>query len=194
MSHERSVTDIGRPPFTSYQLDTAYDEMFTPLGNVREHYRVLYDRLREMGPSELLHRQRYADAAFLNQGITFTVYGEESGTERIFPYDLLPRIITAGEWATVERGLTQRITALNLFLHDIYHEGRILKDGVVPRELVFTCQHYRREMRGVNVPARHLHHRGGHRPGAPAGRQLRRARGQPAGAQRGQLHARPTAR
>ncbi len=152
MPNERSATDIGRPPFASYQLDTAYDEMFTPLGQVREHYRTLYDRLREMGASELLQRQRYADASFLNQGITFTVYGEDAGTERIFPYDLLPRIITAGEWAIVERGLAQRITALNHFLHDIYHDGKIFRDGVVPRELIYTCQHYRREMRNVNVP------------------------------------------
>ncbi len=152
MPHERSATDIGRPPFASYQLDAAYDEMFTPLGQVREHYRTLYDRLREMGASELLQRQRYADASFLNQGITFTVYGEDAGTERIFPYDLLPRIITAAEWAIVERGLAQRITALNHFLHDIYHDGKIFRDGVVPRELIYTCQHYRREMRNVNVP------------------------------------------
>ena len=152
MPNERSATDIGRPPFASYQLDAAYDEMFTPLGQVREHYRTLYDRLREMGASELLQRQRYADASFLNQGITFTVYGEDAGTERIFPYDLLPRIITAAEWAIVERGLAQRITALNHFLHDIYHDGKIFRDGVVPRELIYTCQHYRREMRNVNVP------------------------------------------
>jgi uncharacterized circularly permuted ATP-grasp superfamily protein len=152
MPPERSATDIGRPPFTSYPLDTAYDEMFTPLGQVREHYRILYDRLREMSAGELVSRQHYADAAFLNQGITFTVYGEDSGTERIFPYDLLPRIITAGEWAVVERGLAQRITALNHFLHDIYNDGKIFKDGVIPRELIYTCHHYRREMRNVNVP------------------------------------------
>ncbi|NNJ09771.1 circularly permuted type 2 ATP-grasp protein [Chloroflexales bacterium ZM16-3] len=152
MPHERSATDIGRPPFTSYQLDTAYDEMFTPLGHVREHYRALYERLNELNLAQLMQRQRYADAAFLNQGITFTVYGEDSSTERIFPYDLLPRIITAGEWAPVERGLAQRITALNHFLHDIYHEGKIFKDGVIPRDLVLTCQHYRREMRNVSVP------------------------------------------
>ena len=96
-------------------------------------------------------RQQAADRAFLNQGITFTVYGDNEGTERIFPYDLLPRILPAGEWDHLERGLTQRIRALNLFLQDIYHEGRILAEGIVPRELVYSCPHYRREMRGLRV-------------------------------------------
>jgi uncharacterized circularly permuted ATP-grasp superfamily protein len=79
------------------------------------------------------------------------VYGREEGTERIFPNDLLPRILTGDEWARIERGLTQRITALNLFLKDLYHEGRILNDGVVPRELVYSCKHFRRQMRGFQV-------------------------------------------
>jgi len=105
-----------------------------------------------MPAEELRRRQQAADLSFLHQGITFTVYGQEEGTERIFPYDLLPRVITNAEWATIEKGLTQRITALNLFLKDIYHDGRILTDGIVPRELVYTCHHFRREMRGVPVP------------------------------------------
>jgi uncharacterized circularly permuted ATP-grasp superfamily protein len=92
-----------------------------------------------------------ADKAFLQQGITFTVYGDNQGTERIFPFDLVPRIITAPEWRTLERGLTQRLTAINLFLKDIYHDERILSEGVVPRDLVQSCRHYRREMRGVHV-------------------------------------------
>jgi uncharacterized circularly permuted ATP-grasp superfamily protein len=100
----------------------------------------------------LRRRQQAADLSFLHQGITFTVYGQEEGTERIFPYDLLPRVITNAEWATIEKGLTQRITALNLFLKDIYHGGHILTDGIVPKELVYTCHHFRREMRGVPVP------------------------------------------
>jgi uncharacterized circularly permuted ATP-grasp superfamily protein len=88
----------------------------------------------------------------LHQGITFTVYGREEGTERIFPNDLLPRIITSAEWETIERGLTQRITALNLFLRDIYHEGRSVKAGVVPGEIVYSCRHFRRQMREFKVP------------------------------------------
>ncbi len=147
-----SERQIGRPPFTEYYLDAAYDEMFTVGGVVRPQYRALHERLRGLSATELGQRQRYADLAFLNQGITFTVYDDDKGTERIFPYDLLPRIITAAEWSTIERGLTQRIRALNYFLSDIYHAGRILADGVVPRELIYTCQHYRREIYGVNVP------------------------------------------
>ncbi len=129
-----------------------YDEMFERGGACRPQYRALYERIDQMPPEELHRRQQAADLSFLHQGITFTVYGREEGTERIFPYDLLPRVITGPEWAAVERGLRQRITALNLFLKDIYHEGRILTDGVVPRELVYTCRHFRREMRGVRVP------------------------------------------
>lgn len=129
-----------------------YDEMFGADGQCRPQYEALYRRLDAIPGEELRRRQQAADLSFLHQGITFAVYGREEGTERIFPYDLLPRIITGAEWATLERGLTQRITALNLFLKDIYHDGRILKDGVVPAELVYTCRHFRREMRGVHVP------------------------------------------
>ena len=110
-----------------------------------------FDALRAASHTELGQRQIEADKAFLTQGITFTVYGDDQGTERIFPFDLLPRIITAAEWRTLERGLTQRLTAINLFLKDVYHEGRILAEGVVPRDLVQSCRHYRREMRGVHV-------------------------------------------
>jgi uncharacterized circularly permuted ATP-grasp superfamily protein len=138
-------------PFVNYQIDGAYDEMFTEAGVPRPQYDGLFQSLLEMQPSELKQRQQTADIGFLNQGITFTVYGHDEGTEKIFPYDLLPRIITSGEWATIERGLTQRITALNLFLKDIYHDGKILNDGVIPRELVYSCKHYRREMRGIRL-------------------------------------------
>lgn len=140
------------PPFSNYALDAAFDEMLDAEGRPRPHYQELYHRLLEMPPETLYQRQQAANTAFLNQGITFTVYGEEEGTERIWPYDLLPRIITGAEWETIERGLTQRITALNLFLKDVYFEQRILADGVVPRWLVYSCKHYRREMRGIYVP------------------------------------------
>ncbi|MDQ2740699.1 MAG: circularly permuted type 2 ATP-grasp protein [Chloroflexota bacterium] len=138
--------------FTHYQLDDAYDEMFADDGMPRPAYRELYQRLLELPAGDLRRRQQDADLAFLNQGITFTVYGSEEGTERIWPYDLLPRIITSDEWSTIESGFTQRITALNLFLKDIYHDGNILNDGIVPHELVHSCRHFRREMRGVTVP------------------------------------------
>lgn len=139
------------PPFLNYQFDEAYDEMFESPGIPRPHYQALYRTLLESPPEELGKTQQAADLSFLHEGITFTVYGQKEGTERIFPNDLLPRIIPGNEWRVVERGLTQRISALNLFLHDIYHDGHILAAGIVPRDLVYSCRHFRREMRGLDV-------------------------------------------
>src|SRR6195952_5510580 len=136
----------------NYLLDHAYDEMFSGPGELHEQYRPLLNHFSSLPEGELDRRKQAADLSFLNQGITFTVYGREEGVEQIFPYDLLPRIITSKEWETVERGLTQRIIALNLFLKDIYNEGRILADGVVPREVVYSCKHFRRQMIGLQVP------------------------------------------
>jgi uncharacterized circularly permuted ATP-grasp superfamily protein len=137
----------------SYPVDSAsFDEAFDRQGQPRPAYRDLIDRLGEFSLQELNNRQQASDLAFLNQGITFTVYGAEEGTERTFPFDLLPRILTAQEWEKIERGLTQRLLALNHFLHDIYHDGRIFRDKVVPYDLIASSKHYRREMRGVNVP------------------------------------------
>jgi uncharacterized circularly permuted ATP-grasp superfamily protein len=138
-------------PFSNYALEAAYDEMFRSNGRPRPHYRALYSRLLSLPPSELQRFKQEADLSFFNQGITFTVYGRKEGTERIFPNDLLPRIIPAAEWQVIERGLVQRITALNLFLKDIYHERKILKDRVIPGEVIYTCKHFRRQMRGVKV-------------------------------------------
>jgi uncharacterized circularly permuted ATP-grasp superfamily protein len=144
------------PPYDtalpSYGLDHAYDEMFAADGQVRPEYDEMLKAFLGMPAEELQARKLSADASFMTQGVTFTVYGREEGTERIFPYDLLPRLISGPEWQHIEKGLTQRITALNLFLHDIYHEGKILNDGVIPREIVYTCKHFRREMRGLQVP------------------------------------------
>src|ERR1700728_2534565 len=141
-----------RPPFRNYQFDSAYDEMFEPPGVPRPHYRALFQTLLDLPAEELRKSQQAAELSFLHQGITFTVYGNSEGTERVFPNDLLPRIIPHAEWRKIESGLTQRIAALNLFLEDIYHRGRILADGIVPKELVYSCRHFRREMRGLNVP------------------------------------------
>jgi uncharacterized circularly permuted ATP-grasp superfamily protein len=138
-------------PFANYQIGTAYDEMFRSNGRPRPHYRSLYTRLLSSPVDELRRSKQEADLSFFNQGITFTVYGRKEGTERIFPNDLLPRIIPKAEWNKVEIGLGQRIRALNLFLRDIYNEKKILKDGVIPGELIYTCKHFRRQMRGVKV-------------------------------------------
>ncbi len=143
---------FGKSSLENYKLDSAFDEMFEGAGALRDHYGPLLEHLSALPADEVQRRKQAADLAFLNQGITFTVYGKDEGTERIFPYDLLPRIITASEWEHVEKGLTQRITALNLFLKDIYNEGRILKDGIVPRELIYSCPQFRRQMQGLQVP------------------------------------------
>ncbi len=137
--------------FQRYELGMVYDEMFERSGEARPHCRALLEDLLAFSAPELREYQAESDRAFLTQGITFTVYGDEQGTERIFPYDLLPRIIPAAEWHVLERGLRQRLTAINLFLKDVYHEGRILAEGVIPRDLVQSCRHFRREMRGVHV-------------------------------------------
>ncbi len=142
----------GLAALKNYKLDHAFDEMFAGKDELRDHYAPLLEHFAALPQDEVQRRKQAADLSFLNQGITFTVYGREEGTEKIFPYDLLPRIITSAEWAKVEKGLTQRITALNLFLKDIYNEGRILKDGIVPREIVYSCQHFRRQMAGLQVP------------------------------------------
>jgi uncharacterized circularly permuted ATP-grasp superfamily protein len=144
--------DFDNPLLRDYLLDAAYDEMFSPDGVIRPHYEALLQVLTTLPCEELKRRKQSADVSFLMQGITFTVYGREEGTERIFPYDLIPRLVSAEDWDRIERGLTQRITALNLFLHDVYHEGKILAEGVIPREIVYSCQQFRRQMRGLQVP------------------------------------------
>jgi uncharacterized circularly permuted ATP-grasp superfamily protein len=144
--------EFDNPLLREYFLDGAFDEMFTLDGAIRPHYAALLEVISSMPREELQRRKQSADFSFLMQGITFTVYGREEGTERIFPYDLIPRLVTGEEWDLIERGLTQRITALNLFLHDVYHEGKILVQGVIPREIVYSCQHFRRQMRGLQVP------------------------------------------
>jgi uncharacterized circularly permuted ATP-grasp superfamily protein len=129
-----------------------FDEMVSAEGAVRPHY-AKFQQLFDAVPIADFEQKRLAvDLAFLRQGITFNVYGDAQGTERIFPFDLVPRIIPAKEWEHIEAGMIQRITALNLFLHDIYHEQRILKDGVVPPFYVLSGKHFRREFAGFNVP------------------------------------------
>lgn len=138
--------------FSSYEVGDFFDEVFSAPGEARPHYGALLEDVGALNPAEYAIRQRAVDAAFLRQGVTFTVYGDEKGTERIFPFDLMPRIIPHREWDLVEAGLIQRITALNLFLNDVYHGQNIITDGVVPEELVLSAAHYRPEFRGIKVP------------------------------------------
>jgi uncharacterized circularly permuted ATP-grasp superfamily protein len=137
--------------FGHYQL-AAYDEMFEEPARPREHYGALHERLLKLGPGELERRHRVADLTMRQQGITFTVYGREQGVERIIPFDPIPRLLAPAEWDRIEGGLKQRVRALNLFIHDVYHQRLILKDRVVPPELVFGASGYRRECVGLQVP------------------------------------------
>jgi uncharacterized circularly permuted ATP-grasp superfamily protein len=121
-------------------------------GKPRPHYANLYKTLSSLTEKEYHQRVDLADLTLLNQGITFTVYGDESGVEKPFPVDLVPRIIPATEWSALEKGLAQRVRALNLFLDDIYREGHILRDNVIPRDLVVNAPSYRHNFVGAKVP------------------------------------------
>jgi len=121
-------------------------------GAIRPQYRAFSDWLDSTPADKIARKRKEAERAFHRLGITFAVYGEDAGTERLIPFDIVPRIIPAGEWLTLEQGLKQRVKALNLFLHDIYHGQRILKAGVIPAERVLSNAQYRREMQGMEVP------------------------------------------
>ena len=135
-----------------YQVNNGFDEMADAQNAVRPHYQKFHKLFGELTEPEFQSKREAIDNAFLRQGVTFNVYGDAAGAEKIFPFDLLPRIIPAKEWEHLERGLTQRITALNLFLHDIYHEQKILKDGIIPEFYILSAKHFRREFVGFNVP------------------------------------------
>jgi len=138
--------------FHKYPLiDNTWDEMYDE-EQVRLHYRNVYNSLSSIPAEELGKKEELAKGLFMSQGITFTVYSSGEGIEKIFPFDIIPRIITASEWDFIERGIKQRLLALNLFLKDVYHQQFILKDGIVPVDLIYSCPHYLREMQGVNVP------------------------------------------
>lgn len=132
-------------------VSDVWDEMFS-INNVREQYKGFQSFLQSTPPEELQKKEELAKRLFMSQGVTFTVYSSGEGIEKIFPFDIIPRIITATEWDFIENGIKQRLRALNLFLKDIYSEQFIIKDGIIPASLIYTCPHYLREMHGVNVP------------------------------------------
>jgi uncharacterized circularly permuted ATP-grasp superfamily protein len=138
--------------FEGYEVNGLFDEMFSRPGTPRAHYAAAVARLSAIGNEAFGRRVKMADVTFRNQGITFTVYSDQRGVEKIFPFDLVPRIIPADEWDRIERGLVQRITALNLFCQDVYHQQRILREKIVPAELIYGAKMFRREMFGVHVP------------------------------------------
>lgn len=135
-----------------YDLPTAaYDEMRNA-DNFRPPYELLKNYLQRFSATSFQEKEALANDLFLSQGITFTVYKDDKGIERIFPFDILPRIITAVEWKHIEAGIKQRLTALNRFLNDVYHEQQIVKDNIIPAGLIASCPHYNREVFGIKVP------------------------------------------
>lgn len=128
-----------------------WDEMSTG-SSIREQYQKVFEVLQQLPVDALHQKDKLASDLFMNQGITFTVYSDNAGIERIFPFDIIPRIITSAEWNHVEKGIQQRLKALNMFLKDVYNEQNILNDGVVPRELIESCPHFTREVFGIKVP------------------------------------------
>ncbi len=135
-----------------YELGEFFDEMYHADGTARPHYAKLVETLSTLKEEDFFKKREAVELAFLQQGITFTVYGNEESTEKIFPFDLMPRIIPASEWNHMEAGLIQRMEALNLFLQDIYHDQKIIKDGVFPIEVINSGKHFRKEMIGFEPP------------------------------------------
>lgn len=138
--------------FENYEVGDFFDEMFGEQGLPRALARALVRNIESLPEGELLNRQQAAERALLQMGITFNVYGERAGVEKIFPFDLVPRIVSAAEWSRIERGLKQRITALNCFIDDLYHERKVIKDGVVPGEIVLSSKAYRKQCVGFDPP------------------------------------------
>ncbi|MBL0136458.1 MAG: circularly permuted type 2 ATP-grasp protein [Chitinophagaceae bacterium] len=141
----------GEQLLAQYARPHTWDEMMGP-DAIREPYRSLLNAIGQLSVSQLQQKDLQAGELFMNQGITFTVYSDDAGIERIFPFDIIPRIITSAEWAKIESGIKQRLKALNLFLKDIYHDQQILKDKVIPPWLIGSCPHFTREVFGINVP------------------------------------------
>jgi uncharacterized circularly permuted ATP-grasp superfamily protein len=138
--------------FASYSSDGFYDEMFGDDGLPRVRCEALVRRIESLSDGELLRRQRDAERTLLNLGITFTVYGHEAGTEKIWPFDVVPRIVEANEWDMIERGLKQRIRALNLFIDDVYNRRQVIKDGVVPEYLLHSGKCFLPPCEGLKPP------------------------------------------
>ncbi|MBW4519143.1 MAG: circularly permuted type 2 ATP-grasp protein [Scytolyngbya sp. HA4215-MV1] len=138
--------------FFDYDPGDFYDELFVDKGQPRPESVPLIERINSLPEGELLRRQEAAQIAFFKMGITFNVYGDGQGTERIFPFDIIPRILAAHEWDYLERGLKQRIQALNLFLSDIYHDQKIVKDGLIPLDLIYSASGFLEPCIGLNPP------------------------------------------
>lgn len=137
-----------------YLTEGFHDEVFDETGAARPEARLLIETIESLEEGQLQRCQRAAERLLLQLGITFNVYGDSAGAERIFPFDLIPRIVRAEEWRWIERGLKQRIHALNEFIDDIYHDQKIIKDGVIPEEVIRSAIFYRPQCIGINPPRR----------------------------------------
>jgi uncharacterized circularly permuted ATP-grasp superfamily protein len=135
-----------------YQADIFYDELIDEKGNARLPAKHLASYLQSLDEDELQARQQLADAAIQDMGITFTVYTEEGNIDRSWPFDIIPRTISAKQWRTTADGLIQRLQALNLFIDDLYHDQKIIKDGIVPRDLIEQSTNFRKECVGISPP------------------------------------------
>ena len=140
------------PLDAGYESNGFYDEMLAASGQPRPGYRRLYEQLNRLGPRELARRHDLAMQMFRNHGITFAVYPDDQGTEKVFPFDIIPRVISAETWRRLEAGLKQRLAALNLFLDDVYGRKLILRQRAIPPEIVLTSPQYLREIEGLPVP------------------------------------------
>ena len=138
--------------FAKYQLETFFDELFEAQGKPRLGSKLLVEKIQSLSTENLLTKQRAAETMLLQMGITFAVYGSDEGSEKIFPFDIIPRIVDGKEWDKIESGLKQRIFALNAFLEDIYNERKIIKDRIIPEEVVFSSKTYRKECEGFSPP------------------------------------------
>ena len=138
--------------FDVYDPEDFYDELIDANGNPRPGARLLVDKIESLPEGDLALRQKAAEALLLKMGITFNVYGREEGTEKIWPFDLIPRIVSADDWQQIENGLKQRIFALNEFIQDIYNDQKILKDRVIDPDLIHGAPFFLREMIGINPP------------------------------------------
>jgi uncharacterized circularly permuted ATP-grasp superfamily protein len=138
--------------FAAYETENFHDEMFLADGMPRSGGRLLSERIEALPEGELLARQAAAERLLLQNGITFNVYSDSAATEKIFPFDIIPRIVEAAEWDWIEKGLKQRVYALNLFIDDIYHEQKILKDKIMPEALIQSARSFRKECVGLNPP------------------------------------------
>ncbi len=133
-------------------MQVPFDEMFDSNGKVWPHYAIFSDWLQQQSDVQMSYKREEAELIFRRIGITFAIYGDEKGTERTIPFDQIPRIIPNQDWKILEEGLKQRVRALNLFLHDIYHEEKILKAGLIPKQQIYNNSQYRPEMRHIDVP------------------------------------------